>query len=324
MDLPKLQNLDVKQKKVLVRMDLDISPEEVFRLEKALPTLEYLRDQASKIIIIGHKGRPDGKKVSELSLEPVSKALEELLTEKWGNKAMDTLNMNMMENLRFDQGEEANNADFAKHLAAFGEVYVNEAFASSHRQHASIVSLPKLLPHAAGIRFAQEVENLSKILDGPNRPVVLILSGVKKDKLNFLNSFKNFADKILVAGRLPEYLDEDYKDNKVTVARLLPDKEDITIHSIEAFEREISKAGTIIVGGPVGKFEDEGHRQGTKRVFEAVANSNAFKIAGGGETEKAIEMLNLQDKFDWISVGGGAMLEFLAKRTLPGIEALLN
>jgi len=305
-------------------MDLDITPEEIFRLESALPTLEYLRDQNSKIVLIGHKGRPEGKKVPELSLRPISRALEKLLTEKWGNKAMQTLDINMMENLRFDSGEEDNDLDYARRLAQNGEVYINEAFASSHRKHASIVSLPKLLPHAAGIRFVKEVENLSRVFENPKRPLVVILSGVKKDKLDYLNPFRKIADKILVAGRLPEYLDEDFQDPKVIVANLLPDKEDITIHSIEEFESEITKAKTIVVGGLIGRFEDEGHRLGTQRVFEAVAKSDAFKVAGGGETEKAIEMLKLKEKFDWISIGGGAMLEFLAKKTLPGIEALVG
>ncbi len=136
-----------------------------------------------------------------------------------------------------------------------------------------------------------------------------------------------FADKILIGGRLPDYIHDTSplrKDDKVFVTNLLPDKEDITIHSIEKFLPIIEKAGTIVVSGPLGKFEEEGHRQGTKAIFDAVADSKAFKIAGGGDTESAISLLGLKDKFNWISVGGGAMLEFLAKSTLPGIEALLQ
>jgi phosphoglycerate kinase len=115
----------------------------------------------------------------------------------------------------------------------------------------------------------------------------------------------------------------DEKD-KVIVGNLIMDKEDITLNTIEVFNKEIEKAGTIVVSGPLGRYEDEGHRQGTERVFKAVVASNAFKIAGGGDTEAAISLLDLQNKFDWLSVGGGAMLEFLAKKTLPGIEALLK
>ena len=139
-----------------------------------------------------------------------------------------------------------------------------------------------------------------------------------------MEDFKKIADKILVGGRLPDYLPEDFDDKKIIVAKLIMDKEDITIHSIEKFEDEISKAGTIVVAGPMGKSEEEGHLTGTNRVFKAIANSEAYKLAGGGETEGIISTLGLTNKFDWISIGGGASLEFLAKGTLPGIEALLN
>ena len=155
---------------------------------------------------------------------------------------------------------------------------------------------------------------------------MFIVGGSKKDKLDYIENLKFIADKILVGGRLPDYLqDTRYSilDTKIIVANLLPDKEDMTINSIEKFEEEIGKAGTIVLAGPMGKYEDKGHRQGTERIFKAVANSNAFKITGGGDSLSVISIYNLKNKFDWVSVGGGAMLEFLAKRTLPGIEALL-
>ena len=232
----------------------------------------------------------------------------------------------MEENLRFDSGEETNDPEFTRRLAEKGDVYINEAFGNSHRQHASIVGLPKLLPHAAGFRFVEEVNNLSKVFDNPKRPVLFIVGGSKKDKLDYIENLKFIADKILVGGRLPDYLrDTRYSilDTKIIVANLLPDKEDMTINSIEKFEEEIGKSGTIVLAGPMGKYEDKGHRQGTERIFKAVANSNAFKITGGGDSRSVISIYNLKNKFDWVSVGGGAMLEFLAKRTLPGIEALL-
>ena len=134
----------------------------------------------------------------------------------------------------------------------------------------------------------------------------------------------------MIGGRLPEYLGDNtesvraHQNDDVVVANLTQDKEDITLNSIEVFEEEVKKAGTIVVSGPMGKFEEEGHMQGTQRVFEAIAGSRAFKVAGGGDSQEAIEQLNLSDKFDWISVGGGSMLEFLANGTLPGIEALLK
>lgn len=322
MDLPKLSNLDVSDKKVLVRADLDIDVTETYRLEALLPTLKYLSSKSSKIILIGHRGRPQGKEVPELKMKPVEDELR---------KIASGISFEVMENLRFDAGEEENSLEYAKKLASLGQVYVNEAFASSHRDAASITSLPKLLPHAAGIRFIGEVENLSKVFDSPKRPVVFIIGGSKKDKLDYIEELKKTADKILVGGRLPDYMGDESlisvklrdENEKLIIGNLTQDKEDITLNTIERFEEEIKKGGTIVLAGPMGKYEDEGHRQGTERIFKKVADSNAFKIVGGGDSLSVLSIYNLKDKFDWVSVGGGAMLEFLAKRTLPGIKALL-
>jgi len=319
MDLPLLTNLDVSGKRVLLRLDLDTDPDpNDLRIKASEETLNYLKEKgASEIIILAHKGRPEGKADESLSLKPFQP-----IFDKWGAK--------VEENLRFDPGEEANDPEFAKKLAALGDVYVNEAFASSHREHASIVGLPKLLPHVVGFHFQKEIENLSKVLDNPKHPVVFLLDGVKKDKLDYLEGIKQFADKILIGGRLPEYLGDaalesvrlQPENSQVVIGNLVMDKEDITLNTIDRFEKEIASAGTIVASGPMGKYEDEGHRQGTERVFNAVSDSSAFKVAGGGDTEKALSILNISNKFDWISVGGGAMLEFLTKKTLPGIEAL--
>lgn len=348
MNLPKLSDIDVSGKRVIVRMDLDLPSEaflssiasvkeevreglgatdthKFFRLRSALPTLRYLIGKNCKIIIIGHRGRPEGKHVEQLSLKPVSKLLEKLLEDELGSEQMEKIDMQVMENLRFSPEEEGNDESYARQLAGHGDFYVNEAFSVSHREHVSIVGIPKFLPHAAGFHFVREVETLSRVREKPERPVVMVISGVKDDKLKYIEGFLEFADKILIGGRLPDYIHDDSslrKNEKVVVAGLIADKEDISIHSIEVFEKEISKAKTIVLSGPLGKFEDEGHRQGTKRVFESVAKSSAFKVAGGGDTEAAISTFNLTDRFDWISVGGGAMLEFLARGTLPGIQAI--
>lgn len=331
--LPKLNKSEVLGKKVLVRVDVDIPPSdeivenELYRLEAIIPTLRFLFEAECEIILIGHRGRPKGEFDKSLSLEPVSNALEKLLVKKWGEADVKALNMRMMENLRFDPGEEANNEHYAKHLSENGEFFVNEAFASSHREHASIVGLPKIIPHAAGLRFQKEVENLLEIRDGAKKPFVTIVSGVKEDKLEYARKLVDIADKILIAGRLPDLLKDDdpiHKNNKFLVGHLLPDKEDITIHTIEAFEKEVTTAGTIYVAGPLGKFEEEGHRLGTKRVFEKIAGSSGHKVAGGGDTIMALKLLGISEKFDWVSVGGGASLELLVKGTLPGIEALLS
>jgi len=322
MDLPKLTDLDVTSKRVLLRLDLDTNPDpNDLRIKSSTETLDYLKEKGAKIIILAHRGRPNGKIDESLSLKPFQS-----IFNKWGAE--------VKENLRFDPGEEGNDPEFAKKLALLGDCYVNEAFASSHRNHASIVGLPKFLPHAAGFRFIKEVENLEKVLpsasSGPRRPVVFLLSGVKEDKLNYLPGIKKIADKVLIGGRLPDFLGDEKlisvrlrsEDEQVIVGNLTMDKEDVTLNTIDRFILEVKKAGTIVVSGPLGKYEDEGHRQGTERIFKAVAESNSFKIAGGGDTEKAIATLSLSDKFSWISVGGGAMLEFLVNGTLPGIEAL--
>lgn len=324
MNLPKLTDIDIANKKVILRLDLDTPDNDTSRIEASLPTINYLLEKNCKLVIIGHKGRPEGVDES-LSLKSLVPILQNLIGKPVSFEGDGEITLK--ENLRFDKGEEANDAEYVKKIASWGEFFVNEAFASSHREHTSIVGIPKFLPHAAGLRFAQEVENLSKVLNNSEKPKVAIISGLKEDKLTYIDPFRKFADKILIGGRLPEFIkDEDplWKDTQVSIARLLPDKEDITIRSIENFENEVKNARMVVVSGPIGKFEEEGHRQGTQRVFTAVSQSSAFKIAGGGDTEAALNLLNLKDKFDWVSVGGGAMLEFLAKGTLPGIQALLE
>jgi phosphoglycerate kinase len=327
-NLPKLNDLDVANKKVLVRVDLDVNVGENYRLEALLPTLKYLSSKSSKIILIGHRGRPEGKVVEELKMKPVEDELRKIAPE---------IEFEILENLRFDSRELGADLEYAKSLASLADIYINESFAESHRNTSSIVLLPKILPHAAGLRFVEEINNLSKVFDpstgsGPMRPVVFIVGGSTKDKLDYIEELKSIADKILIGGRLPDYMqDTRYSlpvrqagilDTKVIIANLLPNKEDLTINSIIKFEEEIKKAGTIVLAGPMGKYEDEGHRQGTERIFKAIANSNAFKIIGGGDSLSVLSIYNLKDKFDWVSVGGGAMLEFLAKKTLPGIRAL--
>lgn len=312
--LVRVDNIDVENKRVLLRLDLDTEPDaNDLRVKSSFETLDFLKGKASEIIILAHKGRPSGKFEESLSLKPFQS-----IFDKWGAR--------VEENLRFDKGEEENNEEFAKKLASLGDVYVNDAFGSSHREHASIVGLPKLLPHFAGFNLAREIDSLSRVFN-PERPLVILISGVKKDKLEMIKPLSELADKVLVGGRLPEFLGDNtesvrMQNGKVIVGNLTMDKEDITLNTIEKFKEEIQKAKTIVLAGVLGKYEDEGHTQGTKEIFESVANSNAFKIVGGGDSLTAIEKYDLTDKFDWVSVGGGACLEFLTKKTLVGIEAL--
>src|SRR3990167_4816175 len=272
MDLPKLSNVDVVGKRVIVRMDLDVD-EDYTRLEFAEETLDYLVSKNTRLILIGHKGRPEGEKIPELSLAPIADVLGGIVGEKVNffhdivgyevqkrAKMLGEGEILLLENLRFEKDEEENNEVFSKDLASLAEIYVNEAFAVSHRPHATIV------------------------------------------------------DKILVGGRLPLLFGEENPDpDKIMMGQLIPDKEDITLNTIDKFKREITKAGTIVVAGVQGKYEDKGHRQGRLEVFNAIAASSAFKVAGGGDAEAAITEFVLNERFDWISVGGGAMLEYLAK-----------
>ena len=321
MTLPSVQDQEVSGKRVLVRADLDVPEKANSRLEALLPTLRLLSQKGAEIIIIGHRGRPEGKVVEELKLASIEERLRKIVGE---------VDFKVLENLRFDPGEEANNPEYAKALSQNGDCYVNEAFANSHRAHASIVTLPKLLPHSAGLRFVKEVENLSRVLESPKKPTVAIVSGIKQDKVEMAKALSQKVDKVLVGGRLPEFFGDNtdsirmQNGEKLMIANLIMDKEDITLNSIDRFKEEITKAGTIILAGVLGKYEDAGHIQGTKEIFQAVASSSAYKIAGGGDTEAALTLFGLTDRFDWVSVGGGAMLEFLAKGTLPGIEALLE
>jgi phosphoglycerate kinase len=316
MNLISVKDQEIEGKKVLLRVDLDVDLVEESRVDVTINILKYLSERgAAQISLIAHRGRPEGKEVEEMKLEPIINKI----------RSECNVNFDFRENLRFDPREEKGDDEFAQELVAGYDLFVNEAFASSHREHTSIVNILKFIKSCFGLRFVEEIENLSRVFENPQKPVVMLVSGVKDDKLTYIEDFIKIADKVLIGGRLPEYIHDNSAlrdEEKVVVANLIADKEDISMHSMEAFEAEIEKAGTIVVSGPMGKFEDSGHRQGTERVFRAVANSSAFKLAGGGDSLGAIEMFGIAEKFDWLSVGGGAMLTFLAKGTLPGIEAI--
>lgn len=352
MNIPRLEDTDLTQKNVIIRADLDVKVVEGritndFRIQSFLPSLNTVIEKGCrKILIISHLGRPEGEFDTNLTLKPVYDYMLKNYSPRITFVEHKPFNLFylihdaffrsqhqivLLDNLRFWKEEQENDSTFAQELAYLADAYINEAFAASHRKHASIVALPQAIKQitassvAFGTRFAREVDNLSLIFDFPKKPVVTIISGAKEDKLAFIDGFKRFSDKILVAGRLPEYMPDDPGDARILVARLTPDKEDITLHSIEQFEREIVQAKTIVVSGPPSKFEDPSRRMGTERILRSIAaNSLAFKVAGGGDTIRAISALRLENAFNWLSTGGGAMLEFLAQGTLPGLAALLN
>ena len=334
-NLPNLADSVVSNKKVLLRLDLDVD-EDYTRIEVAKDTLSILKEKGCRIIVIGHYERPDGQVVEKYSIERLVAPLKNIsgmdvvfsrvIVGDEVKNAAENLSSDkilLLENLRFNPGEEKNDPEFVRELASLGDFYVNESFAVSHRSHASFVGLPNILPHAAGVRLAKEVEVLSGILDNPERPVVAVISGVKEDKMERILDILDKVDKVLVGGRLPLYYGENNPNpDKIILGQLNADTMDITLHTVDKFKEEIAKAKTIILAGVPGKYEDEGHRQGTKEVFTAVADSSAFKLVGGGDAVAVVNLFSLQDKFDWVSVGGGSFLEFLAKGSLPGIEAL--
>lgn len=342
MKLPSLKDLGLVKKTVLLRADYDVPLDQdgrvadASRIEGSLPTIKHLISQKAKIIIIAHLDRPGGKVVKGLSLKPVAEKLNLLLgrevslsaqvlgekTER-AVKELKPKEILLLENLRFDPREVEDNKGFAKKLASLAEVYINDAFAASHRRHASVVGVPRYLPSAAGLDLIKEIDTLTNILQKPRRPVVVILGGIKKSKTEAARKMLGWADSILVGGKLVLYdgIPKLLGRKKVS-GHLRRRGEDITAESIEKFEEEIAKAGTIIWSGPMGAYEKEEFSQGTRRIAQAVVDSGAYTVVGGGDTEAALTKFGLVEKIDYISSGGGAMLFFLSKGTLPGIEAI--
>jgi len=282
-------------------------------------------------------GRPGGKNIPELSLRPAAEKLKEILNIKYkisnihiknkkflGFKLSE--NLILLENIRFWSEEEENNLDFAKELASLADFYVNEAFACSHRKHASIVGVTKFFPpqnRAFGFDFLKEIEVLSRIREKPERPVVLLLGGTKEDKITYAQKLVTWADWILVGGKLVEYdsIPQIAKHPKI-LADLIKSGQDITMEAVEKFKEIIFKAKTIVWAGPMGNFYDKRYERGTKEIAQAVVESGAFSVVGGGDTEVALTRFGFDKKISFISSGGGAMLEFLAEGTLPGIEVI--
>ncbi|MBI3632226.1 MAG: phosphoglycerate kinase [Candidatus Vogelbacteria bacterium] len=354
-------------KKVLLRLDLNVSLKDGavfddFRIKGSLPTLNYLKDADAKIIILSHLGeggtetlRPvaDYLKVSLLPIK-IDVSLKDRVAHMQNGEVI------ILENLRQDKREVVNDPEFAKELASLGDIYVNDAFSVSHRNHTSIVALPKLLPHYAGFLLQSEVENLSKLFN-PDHPFLFILGGAKfETKINLVKKFLDIADKIFIGGALSNTIFKkmgyetgvslvDEKEmnldfvlnNKKIVLPMdvtvrdamgdsvkLPDQVlknenilDMGPESLEATKKMIDDAKYILWNGPMGNFE-KGLKQITEDLATHLSKSGAKTIVGGGDTLTAIRDLDLVDKFTFTSSGGGAMLDFLVNGTLPGIEAL--
>lgn len=339
MKLPDIRDFDLKGKRVLLRTDLDVplrlagarsgqafQVEDETRIEETAPTVQHLLAKSAKVVILTHLGRPSRTFVSEFSLEKIAGRLGQILGKKvtlikdFGEIRQDLV---MFENLRFWAGEEKNETAFAKDLASLGDFYVNDAFAASHRKHASIVSLPKLLPCAAGLDLLEEVEVLSQVREKPKRPVVVILGGVKKDKLETVPGLMDWADLVLIGGKLVTYPEaKKWADEKKELALLSRSGEDISLSSALEFVEKIKNAGTIVWSGPLGEVEEKRFERGTRIFAEAMVASDAFRIVGGGETVAALTRFGLEEEVDFVSSGGGAMLAFFAQGDLPGLKAL--
>lgn len=340
MQLPLLKNADVKGKTVFLRADLDVPLvngriEDDTRLLAAIPTIEYLLKNNAKIIIAGHLGRPKGIDKS-LSLEPVAHWFSikyKALSIKQGKRGEFDgweigLNIFLLENLRFYEGEEKNDPEFVKKLASLAEIYVNDAFTTSHRNHASIVGVPAFLPHFAGFHLEKEITNLSKAMENPKRPMVVVIGGVKVEtKLPLIEKMLTIADFVLVGGKIAQEPEvKKIQNAKLFVASLTDDGNDISPESIGKFIDIINKAEMIVWNGPLGliKADNIDTEKGTREIAKAITKSNAYKIVGGGDTLDYLRQLGIIAQFDFVSIGGGAMLSFLSGEKLPGIEALLQ
>lgn len=316
-----LRDFNFKDKKVLVRCDFNVplGPRgEILhdlRIRQTLPTIEYLIGAGAEIVLISHL-------TQKFSLKPVAKRLEELLGREV--KFIEPGQVTLFENLRFNKGEEENDDNFAKELAKLGDIYINDAFGACHREHASIVGVPKYLPSGAGLLLEKEIKTLSQLIKNPQKPLVVIIGGAKVEtKARIIENLLKIADFVLVGGLLNKEIKEkniqfEGKGKIIGAGEGL----DIPEPDLEIFKEKIVQAKTIFWNGPLGKIEDERFSKGTKEVAESIIKSSAFSVAGGGETVEFINKLGLIDKFSYVSTGGGAMMAFLAGEKLPGIEAL--
>lgn len=350
--MKRIQDIDVKEKRVLVRCDFnvplsgDFSVLDDFRIKKTIPTIEYLLSQNAKIILMSHLGRPEGKiRIQEqnLSLKPIAERMSELLGKEIiflndciGSEienrieAMKFGEAALLENLRFYKEEEGNDEIFAKNLAKMADVYINDAFGASHRAHASVVGVPKYLPSAAGFLLEKEIEVLSKLLEHPQRPLLVIIGGAKVEtKSALIGRFCRIADFVLISGLIQKELKErnlsfENPEKIIGPSDELGGGKDIGPETVLFFEKKILEAETIFWNGPLGKIEEDDFAGGTECVarFIADATGRALTVIGGGETVEFVSKLGLIDRYNHVSTGGGAMMEFLSGKKLPGIEAL--
>jgi len=361
--LPLLEDLgDVAGKRILVRTDFNVPMEgpdnarvitDDFRIRAALPTINWLTSRGATVVCASHLGRPKGQPVDKYSMAPIRARLQELAP-----------GVELMENLRFNAGEEANSEAFVAQLVQGFDMYVNDAFGAAHRAHASVAGPPKTLPSAAGRLLQKEVEVLGEMRNQPKRPFIAVLGGAKvSDKLGVIEALLSTVDALVIGGgmcftflaakgmpvgssiceldqvavckrlldgpkqiHLPEdIVGLDAEGNYATFGVRLPDGAkglDIGPGSAAAFTDVIMDARTVFWNGPMGMFEDPRFAAGTKTVAQAVADTKAFTVVGGGDSAAALAQFGLDDEVDHVSTGGGASLEYLELGDLPGLAAL--
>lgn len=388
-----LKDFDFKGKKVLVRCDFNVPMDENqnitddIRIRSSIPTIEYLLDNGARVILMSHLGRPKGEANPKYSLLPVANRLSELLGKQVVfakddmvvsenvKEKIDKLSdgdVALLENTRYRKEEEKNEESFSKELASLGDIYVNDAFGTSHRAHASNVGVSTHLPSAVGFLVEKEISIMGKALDDPVRPFVAILGGAKvSDKIGVIDNLIEKVDSILIGGGMAytflkaqgyeigqSLLEEDKMDLALDLVQKAKDKNvklllpvdiviarefkndteikvvdidsipedmmglDIGPETLKLFTEEINKAKTVIWNGPSGVFEMENFSKGTYGIAKALVESDAITIVGGGDSASAVEKAGYADQITHVSTGGGASLELLEGKTLPGIAAI--
>jgi phosphoglycerate kinase len=384
-----ISEADVHGKRALVRVDFNVplrdgEVADDTRIRAALPTIQDLLDRGAAVVLATHLGRPKGKADPAYSVAPVARRLGELLGQRVATvsavagpeveraaAALKPGDVLMIENLRFDPGEEANDADLAANLARLGDLFVNDAFGAAHRAHASTVGVAKLLPAYAGLLLQREETVLARLLNDPERPFIAVLGGAKvSDKFAVLEHLLDRVDALLLGGGMantvllaqgreigsslaePDRVDDARRlidsarerdvllalPSDVVIARSLDSTEtdvacadaipadqailDIGPETVARYCQQIAGARTVFWNGPMGVFERDPFAGGTLGIARCVANATAFTVVGGGDSLAAIDASGVGERIDHISTGGGASLEFLEGRALPGIAAL--
>ena len=382
-----IEDVQWEGKKALVRVDFNVplaagTVEDDTRIKAALPTIHYLLDQGAAVLLMSHLGRPGGEYQEDLSLKPVAEELRNLLKApvefvpdcrgEQPRKAAAEIQPGevvLLENTRFYPGEKANDPEMARGLAAYGDIFVNDAFGTAHRKHASNVGVADHLPAVAGFLLEKEIVYLGRTIENPEKPFIAILGGAKvSSKIGVIRNLLDRTDKILIGGGMAntffkalgfEMGDSLVEEEVVAEARELLDRAqdklmlpsdvviadqfsedaasktiplgdvpdgwqilDIGAESIARFSEEVENAGTVVWNGPMGVFEMEPFARGTYKLTQAVADSPAVTIIGGGDSASAVRKTGLADQITHISTGGGASLKMLEGATLPGLAAL--